>query len=303
MQICIGAFSSDALDADVASSTRAKIIEELGTLGASVVSEQGKTEIESDCFETPECLREAVANLFVAGVLEIRVLRIGPMVRVSMRLFNASNGEKVLETASVASAAGFPESASLTQDLGRVLGALRQEALAIKPEDASAEEKEILTEEAPIERDIKKGKEVNGRAGARAAKENAGHERLSGQAAEKLPDLWEKTAVRMNPYKKWGHIAFWTGLGLATLGTVSAAMYSVARGDYSSGDWGAESDIKAWYGMMITGYLSGAALMATGIVLWVSEPSGSAVENEEEKMSVGATCNGRGVVFTVGGRW
>jgi hypothetical protein len=49
---------------------------------------------------------------------------------------------------------------------------------------------------------------------------------------------------------------------------------------------------------MWVGYATGAALMATGIILWVLEP-------DEPGISAGVApaATGDGLVFSVGGRW
>ncbi len=70
----------------------------------------------------------------------------------------------------------------------------------------------------------------------------------------------------------WGHFAFWGGLGLAALGGVGLGLGKAAADDYAGGDMGAWEKSRT---MTAAGFASlgvGAALMATGVVLWLVDP-------------------------------
>jgi hypothetical protein len=76
----------------------------------------------------------------------------------------------------------------------------------------------------------------------------------------------------MNPYKKWGHVAFWGGLGLAAFGGVSAVVAKSAAEDDWNGDASAADRSRTWAGLMYTGLGVGGAGLITGIVLWALSP-------------------------------
>lgn len=107
------------------------------------------------------------------------------------------------------------------------------------------------------------------------------------------------------PMNTWGHAAFWSGTGLVVLG--GAAMFiSMHEGSvYQNDDETHEARLDAagksrtWAGVMWAGYGAGAALLATGIVLWVLDADASSA------VTAGAASapDGTGLVFGIGGRW
>ncbi|MBW1808029.1 MAG: PEGA domain-containing protein [Deltaproteobacteria bacterium] len=72
--------------------------------------------------------------------------------------------------------------------------------------------------------------------------------------------------LEQSPLVFWGHMSFWTGLGLVGFGGLSTWMAKEA------GLEGRNADSRAWSGAMWAGYAGGAALLTTGIVLWLLEP-------------------------------
>lgn len=95
----------------------------------------------------------------------------------------------------------------------------------------------------------------------------------------------------------WGHVAFWSGAGLAVLGAVAAVVSHSAAEDYRGGDLGAESRSRTWAGVMWGGFAGGAALMGTGVLLWLLEPK----EKSASGVIVGPTAGG--ALLLVGGRF
>ena len=111
----------------------------------------------------------------------------------------------------------------------------------------------------------------------------------------------------MNPYKKYGYVTFFTGVGLVAFGGLATGMSSMKADDYRSaitvsGAKDAESASESWMGGAIAGYTIGGALMVTGIVLWALSP-GDHAWWEEHPISAGPTGDGSGGMLTIGGRW
>jgi hypothetical protein len=109
----------------------------------------------------------------------------------------------------------------------------------------------------------------------------------------------------MHPFDKWGHISFWSGIGLLAFSGVSAIEIVVKREDYKE-DLSGGDDIRTWSGLMFTSLGVGAALVATGVILWAMAPEESEWIDEwvkNNQVSAGVTPDGSGVVFTLGGRW
>ena len=127
---------------------------------------------------------------------------------------------------------------------------------------------------------------------------------ISGQKIEIAMEL--NGIYPMHPFDKWGHVSFWSGIGLLAFSGVSAIEVIVERENYKDGDWGAGDRVRTWSGLMFASLGVGAALVATGLFLWAMAPEESEwIEEwvENQKASVAVTPDGSGVVFTVGGRW
>ncbi len=80
-----------------------------------------------------------------------------------------------------------------------------------------------------------------------------------------------------NPYKLWGHVSFWTGLGLFGLGGVMSGLAVNAKSDFddatdSNAMQAAESRMNTFTGLAAGGYALGGALLVTGVVLWILSP-------------------------------
>ena len=106
----------------------------------------------------------------------------------------------------------------------------------------------------------------------------------------------------MNPYKKYGYVTFFTGVGLVAFGGIATWRASEAAADNKGGDWNAEGRNRAWSGLAIAGYTLGGAAMLTGVVLWVLSPSDREWA-ERRSVSAAPTPDDRGAVVSLEGRW
>ncbi len=111
----------------------------------------------------------------------------------------------------------------------------------------------------------------------------------------------------MNPYKKYGYVTFFTGVGFMAFGALSTGMSSMESDNYdkassvnSAND--AEGASRSWMGAAYAGYTIGGALMITGIVLWVLSP-GDQQWWEDHQVSTGPTPDGSGGTLSLNGRW
>jgi len=111
----------------------------------------------------------------------------------------------------------------------------------------------------------------------------------------------------MNPYKKYGYVTFFTGVGLVAFGGLATGMSSMKADDYNKATTsGGMEDTKdageSWMGAAYAGYAIGGALMVTGVVLWALSP-GDQKWWEDHQLSAGPTSDGSGGVVSFGGRW
>ncbi len=111
--------------------------------------------------------------------------------------------------------------------------------------------------------------------------------------------------VPMDPMEKWGHAAFWAGVGVTAFGGVSTFLFKSAQDDYRDGKWDVEGDIEQWHTLMWTGFSVGGALMVTGALLWILSPSEQEWRQEwiEKHPTVGVSSDGDDFFVTVGGEW
>ena len=108
---------------------------------------------------------------------------------------------------------------------------------------------------------------------------------------------------RESAYSTWGHVSFWSGASLVAFGAASMGLSIKYANDYDAS--GASADASrsdSWSNMMWVGLTTGAALLGTGIILWVIEPTGQS-QNEYTSAGLGPTRDGTGAVFSLSGRF
>ena len=111
----------------------------------------------------------------------------------------------------------------------------------------------------------------------------------------------------MNPYKKWGHVTFWSGAGMAAiLGGLGFGLGSKYADDYQNNSSGSITDLRnksqTMTGVGYAGISIGGALMITGIVLWAISPGDEAWWSEHD-LSAGLSTDGKASTLSFYGRW
>jgi len=125
---------------------------------------------------------------------------------------------------------------------------------------------------------------------------------VAGEKQTKV-DLSLVMVYPMNPYKKWGHITFWSGVAMAGFGGLSASMAKSAAEDHkASGDQAAADRSRTWAGLMYAGLGLGFAGLVTGIVLWTLSP-GDREWFEKNTAALTVESTGSGVTFSLVWRW
>ncbi|MBI5386350.1 MAG: caspase family protein [Verrucomicrobia bacterium] len=118
----------------------------------------------------------------------------------------------------------------------------------------------------------------------------------------------EKPAARIevttpgSAHNSWGHVTFWSGLGLAAFGGVSTVMVVSTADDARSGVAGAGDLNAVWSSLAVGGYAVGGAAMVTGVVLWALAPNDwPAAASGSAWIAPVATDGGAALVWA--GRW
>jgi hypothetical protein len=105
-----------------------------------------------------------------------------------------------------------------------------------------------------------------------------------------------------DPYSLWGHVTFWGGVGLVAFGGAAAGLSASAASDYEAGDLGAEDTSKTWAGVMYAGFGIGAALITTGVLLWLLGPD-EVQEGVVTTATVIPDVENGGAVLSIGWSW
>lgn len=103
----------------------------------------------------------------------------------------------------------------------------------------------------------------------------------------------------------WGHVTFWSGVGLTAVGIAGLAGAAATADNYDSAETPndrlqALDNNEAMSALAWAGLGTGAALGATGVILWLVAPD---APESVPAPSAGPTADGRGLTVGVSGRW
>jgi TolB-like protein len=106
-------------------------------------------------------------------------------------------------------------------------------------------------------------------------------------------------------FNTWGHVAFWSGVGLAAVGGVFIWQAEVAAEDWTYSGAASDADRhRTFNGLAYAGFGLGGALLVTGAVLWLLDPGPPAADaGGAVSLGGGPTPDGRGLGLSLGGRW
>jgi len=120
----------------------------------------------------------------------------------------------------------------------------------------------------------------------------------SGKSGELVIEL--ERIYPMNPYKKWGHVTFWSGLGLAAVGAVTYIKAVDYADQNVNGNPAAADDARLFRDISFGLWAGGGALLAAGAVLWLLSPGDRAWF---EKHQVSLIPLKSGFAFCASGSW
>jgi hypothetical protein len=121
IEMCI---SGKGIAPEVLTTTRVHFVRHLKSLKVEFVSKPQ----EGNCCTTPECLGEEAVEQGAQGILNIQLLRFGPMVRATFYLFDAVTKKQIIMFKGTTSAKRFPKASAFIPEIGRCLNLLRKHA-------------------------------------------------------------------------------------------------------------------------------------------------------------------------------
>jgi hypothetical protein len=227
IKVCMCGLTVEGLEPAMLSAAITAIVAELKAMGVEVSpAPVPEPVLAEQCFGDPACLRESGENLGVDGILDVGVLRSGPMVRITFRLFASTTGSKLIETTTVAPYEDFPGTAPIARNLEPVLKTIRD----VKP-----------GEEATTAGNIKPSEEKEARLQAEAAAVEMNPPSPPVAATEPVlaPEPKEEPAgpvsapvalktvapvPRGSPWKTWGWVAVGAGAVMLVCGAGTGGM-------------------------------------------------------------------------------
>lgn len=227
IKVCMCGLTVEGLGPEILAAAITAVVEELKTMNVEVSpAPEPEPVLAEECFDDPVCVRESGENLEVDGVLDVSVLRSGPMVRITFRLFASATGTKVIETTTVAPYEDFPGTTPIARNLEPVLETVRNvkpaEETASVEKVTPAEEKETVpppAETAPVE--------VKSPPVAETVK-------IPRPASEAVAVTVETVPARPDPKKTWSWVAVGVGGAVLAGAAVTGGMALKLDQDLSS---------------------------------------------------------------------
>jgi hypothetical protein len=107
----------------------------------------------------------------------------------------------------------------------------------------------------------------------------------------------------MNPYKMWGHVSFWSGLGAVAVGGAMSGLAKNSSDSYRrSGNSSDKERVGTYDTTAAVMYGLGGAMVVTGIVLWSISP-GDEAWAKRHRVSFAPSFGPDGVGAAIGGVW
>ena len=200
--------------------------------------------------------------------------------------------------------AAFGDDNPHRKEAQKMLGAFLPGSLLVKTEPPGAlvsiDGKPVG--QAPVGRELKEGEH---KVLATLDGYLTGERTVAVRAGSREEILLELEEPPTHPFSTWGHVTLWSGLGIAAFGGVAAAQMMISWDGYKDdGNQGDRDASDMWQGLMIGGLALGGALVVTGVVLWILEPSQEERARELNRASGVAVMplpDGSGAVFSLSG--
>lgn len=190
--------------------------------------------LDGRCCALPDCLTTTDGKPLEA-LLAVEASRTGPVVRLSFSIFSQKEARVVYQDSKEATLAELKSFRALDE-----------------PEKDIVEAVRVLLAPAPA-------KVVS------APKNPPPAAPVSPKPGEGIVK-----AAPAAPDRLWAHLTLWSGVALVAFGGISAALSKAAAENYAESPTRQTWDrSRLWAGMMWAGFGAGAALVATGIVLWM----------------------------------
>jgi hypothetical protein len=105
----------------------------------------------------------------------------------------------------------------------------------------------------------------------------------------------------MNPYKMWGHVSFWSGIGVVAVGGAMSGLAVNSADNYRrTGNASDKDKVGTYDKTAAVMYGLGGAMVVTGIVLWSISP-GDEAWAKRHRVSFGPIIDGQNAGMVIGG--
>jgi len=111
---------------DQANAVHAAVVRELLALGAVMPPEGSPLSLDTDCLDDPGCVASAAQGYGIDGIVATRVVKVGPVARITLGFFDGATGIRAAETSASIEARRLPGAFSPRVPLERGLQALRR---------------------------------------------------------------------------------------------------------------------------------------------------------------------------------
>ncbi len=222
--------------------------------------------LDGRCCASPDCLTTTDGKPLDA-LLSVTASRTGPVVKLSFSLFSEKEARVVYQDSKEATLAELKSFRALDEPEKGILEAVRV-LLAPAPAKVVSPPKNPPPV-APV---------------------------------STRPDEGIVKTAPAAPGRLWAHLTLWSGVALVTFGGISAALSKAAADNYAESPTRQTWDrSRLWAGMMWAGFGAGAALVTTGVVLWLR--GGTPRENPSSAFVVSPAGAGGGLTLGWQGRF
>jgi len=122
--LAVAPLSLTGFGKDISAELATHLERELSAMGVKLLLLTEKRGTKRNCLDSPACVRELAKGIPAAGLLSLKLVRVGPTVRITARVLRTDTGVEVRRGGLAAAADTFPGGWDVKKDLGDMLAVL-----------------------------------------------------------------------------------------------------------------------------------------------------------------------------------